>query len=373
MMKKPIIMFLCIMVCALFLNAAIDNTKAMELINKGYEAFKIYKDASQAFTYYKKAIDLASGYVKASALVGAAYMSHLQGNKIQDFQNFINDALDIDPKMTLEPIDYRASFIEIFNGIKSGGTTAAKPASARPTPVTAPPQPKPVAAKTAPKAAPAQAQLAAAKPTPEKVPAQTQPEVTQPTPETAAAQPPPAEKEPTDEATSEQKPLKGKIGFKIATGLVFPAGSSWSWDDFFGSGVFYGPAFHASIFKKINEKLETSGGVELYMFFGKNKETPDGYYNISSGVRTMSLFVSGRYNLEQAKIFLEGGLGYNSNKITWTNSYDNYQYGKYGQNIMGIRVGGGYKINKYLEAEICANFAGRNTIFMMIGYKNSVL
>ncbi|MCG2811726.1 MAG: porin family protein [Candidatus Aminicenantes bacterium] len=158
MKKKSIIIFLFIMFCVLFLNAATDNAKARELISKGYEAFQIYKNPSQAFLYYKQAIDLASGYTKASALLGAAYMSHLMGNEIRDYQNFIKDVLVIEPDMKLEPIDYQASFREVFNNIKIGGGTTVKPTITKPAPEPIPAQRQPVVTRPIPEPVPAQPQ-----------------------------------------------------------------------------------------------------------------------------------------------------------------------------------------------------------------------
>lgn len=158
MKNKSIIIFLSIMVCALFLSAAVDNARARELINKGYEAFQIYKNPSQAFSYYKQAIDMASGYTKASALLDAAYMSHLMGKEIRDYQNFIKDVLVIEPDMKLEPADYQLSFREIFNGIKSGEGTTVKPAVIEPTPKPAPAKPQPVVTKPIPEPVPTQQQ-----------------------------------------------------------------------------------------------------------------------------------------------------------------------------------------------------------------------
>lgn len=128
-------------------NAATDNTKARELMNKGYEAFQVYKNPSQAFSYYKQAIDLASRYFKSEALIQTAYMSHLLGNKISDYQNFIKDALAIDPERKLEPIDYQTSFREIFNDIKNGGKYTVKPAVTEPTPKPSHTKPQPTSVK----------------------------------------------------------------------------------------------------------------------------------------------------------------------------------------------------------------------------------
>jgi formylglycine-generating enzyme required for sulfatase activity len=184
MIKKSIVIFWLIMVRALFLNAAVDNAKARELINKGYESFQIYKNSSEAFSYYKQAIELASGYTKASALVDAAYMSHLLGNKLPDYQDFIIRALDIDSEIKLEPVDYQASFREIFNNIKIGGGTTIKPAVTKPTPEPVKPQPKPTAAKPVVEQVPVQPQLSVKESAPEPVMAQPQQSIKKETKET---------------------------------------------------------------------------------------------------------------------------------------------------------------------------------------------
>lgn len=139
MKKKAIISFLTILLCSMFISAAVNNKKALELIKKGNESFQVYKNPSQAFSFFKRAADLASGHIKVDALLKTAYMSHWQGNKITAYQSFIKDALKIDPKKKLEPADYRVSFRQIFNNIKGREITATKPAVTKPTP--AKPQP----------------------------------------------------------------------------------------------------------------------------------------------------------------------------------------------------------------------------------------
>jgi opacity protein-like surface antigen len=132
MKKKSIISLLFVFAGALFLSAATNNEKALELMKKGNEAFKVYKNTSQAFSYYKQAADLASGQVKVDALLRTAYMSHLQGNKIGAYQDFIKAALKIDPNKKLAAADYKSSFSQIFNDIKSRGNSLPKPAAAKP-------------------------------------------------------------------------------------------------------------------------------------------------------------------------------------------------------------------------------------------------
>ena len=149
MKKKLIISFLFILVCVVVLAAAINNEKALELMKKGRESIRVYKNPSQAFSYFKQAADLATGHIKVDALLQTAYMSHLQGNKIPAYQNFIKEALNIDPEKKLEPADYRSSFRQIFNDIKSRGKTAKKPAMTKPAPKPAPAQPRPTIKKEA--------------------------------------------------------------------------------------------------------------------------------------------------------------------------------------------------------------------------------
>jgi hypothetical protein len=124
-----------------------DTTKAMELIKKGNESFQVYKNLSQAYKYFKEAAGLASNYIKIEALLGVAYMSHLLGNKISEYQNFIKEALNIDPEIKLEPIDYSDSFIKIFYDIRNRETTTKMPTIAKPSPKTIPVQPQPTKAK----------------------------------------------------------------------------------------------------------------------------------------------------------------------------------------------------------------------------------
>lgn len=128
-------------------NSETDNTRAMELIKKGNESFQIYKDRSQAFKYFREAAGLASNYIKVEALLRVAYMSHLLGNKISEYQNFIKEALNIDPEMKLEQIDYSDSFIKIFNDIRSRETTTKIPTIANPSSKSTPAQPQPTMAK----------------------------------------------------------------------------------------------------------------------------------------------------------------------------------------------------------------------------------
>lgn len=138
MKKKPIITVLFALLCVMFLSGAVDNEKALELIKKGNESYQAHKIPSRAFTYFKQAADLATGPVKADALFKAAYMSHLQGNKVAAYQNFIKDALKIDPEKKLAPADYRASFRQIVSDIKGREKIAAKPAVTKPAPKTTP-------------------------------------------------------------------------------------------------------------------------------------------------------------------------------------------------------------------------------------------
>jgi hypothetical protein len=340
MRKKSIVIFVSIMVFTLFLNAATDNTKARELIKKGDEAFQVYKNPGAAFSYYKQAIDLASGYTKASALIYTAYMSHLLGDKILDYQDFIKRALDIDPETKLGSADYQDSFIKIVYEIKSTGSVAVEPAIA--------------------------------KPVPEPVPAQPEPIVTKPTPESVPAQSQAAENKEIKKPLNKQKPLKTKLGFKAAVGIAFPSGSSLSEDDFGSAASFgMGLAYHVSVFNKINEQFDVSGGIEFIKFSGDintgaNKWTLSGY-------NTMSFFVSGRYRFFHSNLFFEGGLGYYSHKGKAVSPYADPSLPDYVLNVskskIGLRFGSGYKINNFLEAEICANFAGRNSVFIMFGFK----
>ncbi len=127
MKKKSIVTVLFALLFVMFLSAAVDNEKALELIKKGNESYREHKIPSQAFTYFKQAADLASGTIKVDALLQAAYMSHLQGNKISAYQGFIKEALRLDPEKRLEPADYRASFRQIFTDIKSREKITKKP------------------------------------------------------------------------------------------------------------------------------------------------------------------------------------------------------------------------------------------------------
>jgi hypothetical protein len=149
MKNKSIISFFFILVCVMFLAAAVNNEKALELIKKGNESFRVYKNPSQAFSYFKQAADLATGYIKADALLQTAYMSHWQGNKITAYQNLIKEALNIDPEKNLAAADYRASFRKIFNDIKSREITTKKPAMTKPPPKPSPVQPQPSVIKEA--------------------------------------------------------------------------------------------------------------------------------------------------------------------------------------------------------------------------------
>jgi hypothetical protein len=132
MKTKSIISVLFALLCVMFLSGAVDNEKALELIKKGNESYRAHKIPGQAFSYFKQAADLAGGSVKVDALLKAAYMSHLQGNKTTVFQDFISDALKIDPNKKLEPSEYRASFRQIFSDIKGRGKITAKPAVTKP-------------------------------------------------------------------------------------------------------------------------------------------------------------------------------------------------------------------------------------------------
>ena len=119
MKKKPIVTVLFALLFVMFLSGAVNNEKALDLIKKGNESYRAHKIPSQAFAYFKQAADLASGHVKVDALLQAAYMSHLQGNKITAYQGFIKEALRIDPEKRLEATDYRSSFRQIFTDIKN--------------------------------------------------------------------------------------------------------------------------------------------------------------------------------------------------------------------------------------------------------------
>jgi hypothetical protein len=133
MKKKAIITVLFAMLFVAFLSGAVDNEKALALIKKGNESYREHKIPSQAFAYFKQAADLASGAIKVDALLQAAYMSHLQGNKVAAYQGFIKEALRIDPEKRLEPADYQSSFRQIFNDIKSREKIAkTAPAPAQP-------------------------------------------------------------------------------------------------------------------------------------------------------------------------------------------------------------------------------------------------
>jgi len=143
MKNKAIFSVLFALLFVMFLSGAVDNEKALDLIKKGNESYRAHKIPSQAFPYFKQAADLATGYVKVDALLKAAYMSHLQGNKITAYQNFIKDVLKIDPEKRLEPADYRASFRQVFSDIKSPEKTTAKPAVTKPASKTTPAQARP--------------------------------------------------------------------------------------------------------------------------------------------------------------------------------------------------------------------------------------
>jgi formylglycine-generating enzyme required for sulfatase activity len=156
--RKPISMFVMIAFTILLCfqanqssaapNVATANTKARELLLKGNEAFKKYNNPLKALSYFEQAVDLASGYIKAEALLNVAYMSHIMGNKIQEYQNFVQDALTINPERKLDSEDYQASFMKIFNDIKSEGKSTVKPAVIKPTTKPAPTQPQPTVAKS---------------------------------------------------------------------------------------------------------------------------------------------------------------------------------------------------------------------------------
>ena len=119
-MKMKFILFLILAVSfTLILSAATSNEKALELMKKGREIYQSTKDAKKASTYYKQAADLASGPVKADALVKIAYMSHVQGLKVQDYQDLIKEALKIEPNKKLQAANYRPSFLQVFNEIRS--------------------------------------------------------------------------------------------------------------------------------------------------------------------------------------------------------------------------------------------------------------
>ncbi len=119
-MKNKFILSLILVVSfTLILSAATDNEKALDLMKKGREVYQATKDAKKAAAFYKQAADLASGTVKADALVKIAYMSHVQGHKVQDYQDLIKEALKIEPHKTLQAANYRASFLQVFNETKS--------------------------------------------------------------------------------------------------------------------------------------------------------------------------------------------------------------------------------------------------------------
>lgn len=146
MKKKSIIFSLLILAGGMFLSAAANNEKALELIKKGNESFKVHKNPGQAFSYFKQAADLASGNIKVDALLRTAYMSHLQGNRILAYENFIKEALVIDPEKKLDPTDYKGSFRQVFNDIKNSEKTAPQSVADRPQPFK---NQKPLKTKTA--------------------------------------------------------------------------------------------------------------------------------------------------------------------------------------------------------------------------------
>ncbi|MDD8012162.1 MAG: outer membrane beta-barrel protein [Acidobacteriota bacterium] len=118
-MKMKFILFLIMVVSfSLILAAASDNEKALDLMKKGREIYQATKDAKKASAYYKQAADLASGTVKADALVKIAYMSHVQGYPVRDYENLIKEALKIEPSKKLQAANYRASFLQVFNEVK---------------------------------------------------------------------------------------------------------------------------------------------------------------------------------------------------------------------------------------------------------------
>jgi hypothetical protein len=143
MKKKSIISVLFALLCVMFISGAVDNEKALALIKKGNESYQAQKIPSRAFAYFTQAAGLASGPVKVDALLKAAYMSHLQGNKVTAFQDLIKDALKIDPEKKLDTADYRASFRQIFSDIKSREKITAKPAVTKTAAKTIAPQAQP--------------------------------------------------------------------------------------------------------------------------------------------------------------------------------------------------------------------------------------
>jgi hypothetical protein len=360
-MKKSILAIFSILFLVLVLGAAVDNTKARELIDKGYYEFQVYKNSSKALSYYKQAIDLSSGYTKSTALVRAAYMSHLLGNKISDYERLIKDALVIDSEIKLEPIDFGDSFRKVFDEIKSGGGTIVKPSVSEPSPKPAPLKPEPAKAKPVD-----------VKPTPLPEVAPPKPKVTSPTEELT-----PTERKPSEIFVKKPETPNRKIGFKIAAGLALPAGSSLNWEGSCGVG----PGFHISVFYKVKEQIELTSGIELFLFSNKkwehyyfDDEISDSEiigYGYSSGNNTFNIFAAGRYLLNQSKLFFEGGFGYYVNKHTTDYSFwgVNEPAVKFSDGQLGLRIGCGYKITNFLETEICANIAGRTTVFIMIGFK----
>lgn len=181
---------------------------------------------------------------------------------------------------------------------------------------------------------------------------------------------------------------EGKLGLKVAFGLSVPAGSTLEIDNFdtdvkMKNGI--GNAFHLSVFKKLSETIEINGGVELILFSGTSErigEVNSNGFSIFkiSGIYTLNLFVSGRYNLIKSKIFIEGAVGYylHSLRLDVHTAYENsdpdgvweYVFGsRHSSDKIGFRIGGGYVINKCFEIGVCAHLAGRNAIFIMIGHR----
>ena len=128
MLKKTFIAFMLLLAFALALVAAIDNNKALALIKKGNETYLAAKDPGKAAAYYKQAAELASGAVKAEALLKTAYMSHVQGHKAKAYQDLIREALMIAPETTLAPTKYKASFRQVFADVKNQAAINKTPA-----------------------------------------------------------------------------------------------------------------------------------------------------------------------------------------------------------------------------------------------------
>ena len=175
-------------------------------------------------------------------------------------------------------------------------------------------------------------------------------------------------------ADGSQLSNNGKLGFKVAAGLAIPMWSTLTNDSWYydggAPGLGIGPAFHASIFSKLNKKFELSGGIEFFMFSSRHHTPSNNFELTSSGVYTISILGSGRYILK--KYFIEGGINYSLNKITWTDestSPNSTSIEKYTMSSFGFRTGVGYRISNFLEAEICTYFIGRSAIFLMIGVK----